>query len=181
MTLHHFEFSTPGGPLSTMSGETASFGPYEISDGKKNGVKEDGGGPGTQPTVRVSQWDSQSEPLGRSGYVAQVGPVYAEDPKNVPSDYRIDVEKADGSGTKIYFSRDFRMAEVPAGIIEMKISRIVSYDERSRTVTFRVGNRSERNTGWSRRPPHARQDQASSLVSAPMVGVVSRLFSTRAC
>ncbi len=141
MTWHHAEWRGPGG--QTMTSETESFGPYKISDWKKNGVKENTGGPEVQPTVRVSLWDCQSEPLGSSGYIAQVGAVYPEDSKNVPSHYSIDVEKADGNGSKVYFRRDFRIADVPAGILNMKISQIVSYDERSRTVTFQVGNRRE--------------------------------------
>jgi hypothetical protein len=104
-----------------------------------------GGGRRLHQDGRASEWKAQRLPLGNTGFVANAGPVfYNDNPKKTPDYYSVDVEKPDGAVSNVVFQYDFRMAELPSGFTEIPISQIVSYDDSSRTVTFKVGDQTKR-------------------------------------
>jgi hypothetical protein len=110
-------------------------------------------GPQLHQMGRPSVWRSQQLPLGDTGYVATVGPAfYQDDGDNNPDYYSIDVERRDGPAWHVHFQRDFGMDEIPASLIGKNIADIVSFDERTRRVIFRIGDRQER----YRLPPEGR-------------------------
>lgn len=98
-------------------------------------------GPLLHQIGRRAIWRPQQMALGSTGYVASIGPVVYEDESNSEPDYyTIEVEKSDGAASHVHFHRDFTIDAIPAGLIEKPLSEVISFDERLRTVTFRIGD-----------------------------------------
>ena len=79
-------------------------------------------------------------PLGNGPFIATVGPSRYQDEDNDEWDfYTISVQKQQGKHSYVLFEREFRMADVPTGIVTKEARDIASLDKESQVVTFVIG------------------------------------------
>jgi len=105
---------------------------------------------GTRPDIgrrlhefgRPALWSASHMPLGESKFIAAAGPSRYMDEDNDDWDYyTIDVEKESGKSSYVFFQRDFKINEIPPGLISEKVESIVTFNEKSRLVTFAIGEK----------------------------------------
>jgi hypothetical protein len=79
--------------------------------------------------------------LGDSGFRAAIGPVtYQDVPDRDPDYYSIDIEWPGEDASQVVFQQDFPIEAVPHDSLNAEAKDIVRYDNKTRTVTFAVGN-----------------------------------------
>ena len=94
--------------------------------------------------LRPSVGFPTSMPLGETGFRAYAGPSRFQDETNEDWDYySISVQKQFGKASYVFFQREFKMNEIPADLVDRKVQDIVTFDEKSRVVTFTLGNRNQ--------------------------------------
>jgi len=117
------------------------FNLFANQDDPFNGVKPDMG-KSLHKFGRPARWQASHMWLGDSGFKAAAGPHRYEDEDDKEWDYySIDVEKPDGDSFYVYFQRDFHISEIPDSLLGMKVQDIAEYDEKSRMVTFEIGEK----------------------------------------
>jgi len=89
---------------------------------------------------RPALWDAQHKDIGTTGFIAGAGAGYYQDENDkIPDYYSIDIQYKGKDSYPVYFSRDFKIEDLPEKFIDKKIDDIVSYDLKTRIVTFKVG------------------------------------------
>jgi hypothetical protein len=84
---------------------------------------------------------SRTMPLGDTGFVASVGPIFHDENLEKADHYSIEVLKARGSAWHVYFERNLQFDELPKDFLKKPIAEIVSYDATTRRVLFTIGAR----------------------------------------
>jgi hypothetical protein len=108
-------------------------------------------GPIHNTAHRPAKWMSQQMYLGDTCYVASIGPYsYKDQFFDRPAFYSLDVERrmtdVDRNGHRseaweVLYQRDLEIGDLPSGFERWKINEIVSYEELTRIVRFKIGQR----------------------------------------
>ena len=106
-------------------------------------------GPTLHKFGRPASWKSQHMFLGNTCFQASIGPtIYQDETDQDPDYYSIDVEarhvrrlrsEESKESWLVYFSRDFKIQDLPESFLERKIDEVVSFDEKTNVVTFEIG------------------------------------------
>ncbi len=91
---------------------------------------------------RPAIWDSTRIDLDETGFTAAAGPArYTDEDNEIWDYYSIDVEKPDSDGTvmSVYFSRDYKIDDIPPDLLKRDVAEIASYDKETNVVTFSIG------------------------------------------
>jgi len=106
-------------------------------------------GPSLHQRGHPASWKNHNLFLGNTCFKASVGPsIYQDETDQIPDYYSINIEarhvgKLRGERPEeywmVYFQRDFKIQELPERFLERKIEEIVSFNEKTKLVTFVVG------------------------------------------
>lgn len=89
---------------------------------------------------RPAIWEATRVPIPSTTFTAAAGPYRYEDEENEDWDYySISIERPHEDGSYVFFRRDYEIDEIEKGLILENVSKLFSYNETTRTVTFVIG------------------------------------------
>jgi len=99
-------------------------------------------GPEIHVFGRPCLWKSSRVQIGKTNYVASVGPnIYQDESDQEPDFYTIDIEKRHlfSNNWGIYFERNFEIGQIPKDLLYEDASKIIEYHDKERLVVFTIG------------------------------------------
>ena len=94
---------------------------------------------------RPANWNETSAAIASTGFVASAGPSLYTDEENKEWDYyTIDIEYSYHDISYVFFARNFEIEEIASELLLADVETLFTYDEKSRTVTFEIGEITER-------------------------------------
>ena len=97
-------------------------------------------GPKLHIDGKSARWNARFQIIGESGFTACAGFCRYTDPGDGDGHYSIDVEYVMANSNRVCFQRDIPLIDLPKEFKGDDLSKIVSYDESSRVVTFLIGD-----------------------------------------